>query len=162
MTESLVRDLATVSGRASLSVQERADLRVKITELEHRLKEEIQLDLPVTHHFSKDVYSRELFIPKGTMLIGAIHKFQNFNIISRGDVSFFSVDGAFRAQAPHSFVASPGVKRVIYAHDDTVWTTIHGTGEIDLKKIEEIFIATDYSQVDGITAEELRFIKGAL
>lgn len=101
----------------------------------------------VTHYFAKSVYGREMLLKKGDMCVGKIHRFENFNIISKGEVSIFSIDGVVRVKAPYSFVASPSAKRVIYAHEDTVWTTVHGTDETDLKKIEEAFIAKDYESL---------------
>ena len=145
--------------QGALTVHEAAKLRGTIFAIEDFVGKQPQVEFPITHHFSKNIYAREMFIPKGSLLVGKIHKFQNMNIISQGHVSFFSVDGAVHVKAPHSFVASPGVKRVIYAHEDSVWTTIHGTDETDLKRIEAIFIAKSYDEVETITEDELKIIK---
>lgn len=112
-----------------------------------------EIQPPVTHHFSKGVYAREIFIPKGSFIVGKIHKFENLNILSRGDISILSIDGVIRAKAPYTVVSSPGVKRVAYAHEDCVWTTIHGTEEKDVEKIEEIFIAKSYEDVPELEIE---------
>jgi len=124
-----------------------ADLQGKIQTLEDFLLTLPQTEIPLKHTFSDGVYAREITIPKGALIVGKIHKKRNMNIISRGKVSFFSTDGAIHCEGPHTFVASPGVKRVIYAHEETVWTTIHGTEETDLDKIEEIFIAKTYAEL---------------
>lgn len=113
-----------------------------------------KIEIPVEHHFSKDVYAREIKIPKGSFVIGKIHKFQNLNILSKGEISILSIDGVQRVKAPFTVVSSPGVKRVAYAHEDTVWTTIHGTAERDVEKIEEIFIAKTYEDVPLIVGGE--------
>jgi uncharacterized protein (UPF0548 family) len=83
-------------------------------------------------------------------------------VISQGEVSVLSIDGVMRVKAPFTFVASPGVKRVVYAHEDTVWTTIHGTDETDLEKIEEEFIAKSYDEVVEIesSTNQVKEIKG--
>lgn len=99
------------------------------------------VECPVTHHFSQGVYARELFIPKGTVLTGKIHKYHQLNIMSKGDLSVLTDEGIKRVQAPFTIVSPPGTKRIAYAHEDTVWTTIHGTDETDLDKIEAHFIA---------------------
>lgn len=142
-----------------LALPEKAQLRAKIFSIEEAIAAQPQIDPPLTHHFSEGVYGREMFIPKGSLLVGKIHKFKNLNIISKGFVSFFSVDGALHVKAPHSFVASPGVKRVIYAHEDSIWTTIHGTFETDLGNIEDEVIAKSYGDVESITPEELEMIE---
>ena len=38
-------------------------------------------------------------------------------------------------------LSPPGTKRIAFAHTDCTWTTIHGTHETDLEKIENHFIA---------------------
>lgn len=113
----------------------------------------IEVDLPVTHHFSLDVYAREMFIPKGTVLTGKIHKFENLNIMSKGELSILMEDGSVkRVKAPFTVVSPPGTRRVAYAHEDTIWTTIHGTPLTDLEEIESKFVA----QNDG---EFLAFVE---
>lgn len=96
---------------------------------------------PVKHYFSHGVYAREIFIPKGTVLIGKIHKYTQLNIMSKGELSVLTEEGIKRVKAPFTIVSPPGTKRIAYAHEDTIWTTVHGTDEIDLEKIEAHFIA---------------------
>jgi hypothetical protein len=109
-----------------------------------------QVEIPVEHYFSEGVYAREMRVQKGTLLMGKIHKFKNMNILSSGEVSVLSIDGVKRVKAPFTFVASPGSKRLFFAHEDTVWTTIHGTDETDLDKIENHFIAKSYDEIEAI------------
>lgn len=117
-------------------------MRQKVFSIEDRIREELTpVECPVTHHFSKGIYAREMFIPKGTVLTGKIHKHQNLNIMSQGELSVLTEDGIKRVKAPFTVVSPPGTKRVAYAHEDTVWTTIHPTDETDVDKIEAEFIA---------------------
>lgn len=116
-------------------------MRDKVHIVEAEMLKHEQLELPVKHHFSQGVYARELFIPKGTLLTGKIHKFAQLNIMSQGEMSVLTEDGVKRVKAPFTIVSPPGTKRIAYAHEDTVWTTIHGTDETDLDKIEQTFIA---------------------
>ena len=104
---------------------------------------------PIVNHFSKDVYAREMRLAKGTLIIGEIHKFENLNILSQGTVAVISQDGVKVIEAPYTFVGTPGAKRVIYAHENAVWTTVHGTSLRDLSAIEEHFIAKEYLQIEG-------------
>lgn len=122
------------------------EVRKLISELEEKLKNAPQMDLPVKHYFSKGVYGRELIIPKGTLIIGKIHKYQVMNC-AVGDVSVLSIDGVEHIQGMKTFVSSPGAKRVIYAHETTVWTNYIGTEETDPEKIETEFIAKSYDEI---------------
>lgn len=99
------------------------------------------IDLRVEHHFSFGVYSRTVYIPKGVILTGHIHKFENLNILSKG-IMKVSIDDKFEiVEAPFIVVSQPNTKRIAEALSDCVWTTIHGTHEKDLSIIEQTFIA---------------------
>lgn len=116
-------------------------MRTKIELAEEAMRQFPQLDLPVKHHFADGVYARELFIPRDTILTGKIHKYSQLNILSLGEISVLTDEGVKRVRAPFALVSPPGTKRIAYAHEDCVWTTVHGTHEKDLEKIEEHFIA---------------------
>ncbi|MEN9867514.1 MAG: hypothetical protein RL748_3104 [Pseudomonadota bacterium] len=96
-------------------------------------------ELSVFHHFSKGIYARELHIPKGTVLLGKIHKHPNLNIISKGDISVLTDSGIQRLGLGTHLVSG-------YAHEATIWTTIHGTDETDPALIEAQFIAQNEAE----------------
>lgn len=105
------------------------------------MKQQPQVELRVEHHFSFGVYARTLYIPKGIALTGQIHKFENLNILVKGEMSV-SIDGQMRIiKAPFTVVSPPGTKRIAWALEDCIWMTIHGTHERDLNIIEDYFIA---------------------
>jgi hypothetical protein len=115
--------------------------RAAVMRLEAEMLKTPQIELEVVHYFSKGVYARELHIPKGITLTGKIHKYENLNILSKGELSVL-VDGEIvRISAPFTVVSPPGTKRVAYAHEDCIWTTIHGTEKRDVDMIEVEFIA---------------------
>jgi hypothetical protein len=98
------------------------------------------------HHFADGLYAREIFIPKGTLLTGKIHLFEHLNVISKGDISVMTEDGIKRITAPAMIVSKPGIKRVGFAHEDTVWTTIHACAEKDAGKAEAMLVVDTYEQ----------------
>jgi hypothetical protein len=124
--------------------------RAKIVALENELKKMPQVEIRTTHHFAKGLYAREIFIPKGVLLTGKIHRTEHLNIISQGDISVVTEFGTKRVQAPYIMVAKPGTKRVGYAHEDTVWITVHGTEETDLEKLEQELIAPDFEALGDV------------
>lgn len=124
------------------------EIRAFIAEIEENAnKSPAKIEIPPKHHFSKDVYAREINIPKDSIVVGKIHKHQNLNILSKGEMLLVSIDGVQHVKAPFTVVSSPGVKRLALALADCTWTTIHGTSETDVDKIENEFIAKTYDEV---------------
>ena len=121
-------------------------IRERLEMLERSIGAGEQTEIPTRHYFGPGIYAREIFIPRGTVLTGKIHKFQHLNIVSKGDISVLTENGVQRVKAPFTMVSPPGTKRAGYAHEDTVWTTIHGTDETDLDNLEAHFIAKDHAE----------------
>jgi len=121
-------------------------------------------DCTLKHYFTpKDAtygcstYAREMFIPKGTLIIGKIHRHQHLNFISQGKVTVFTEFGRKHLTAPCTFVSEVGLKRAVLAEEDTLWTTVHLTAfdsEADLAKIEDEVIAPTYADL-GLLVEPI-------
>lgn len=125
----------------AICVLAQAAMREKVNQAEAVMKTLPQVEMPVTHHFAEGVYGRELFIPKDTVLTGKIHKYSQLNVLVLGDISVLTESGVKRVRPPFILVSPAGTKRIAYAHEDTIWLTIHGTMETDIAKIESHFIA---------------------
>lgn len=123
-----------------MQLQTNNNLRLKVFEAEAIMKEMPQVELEVVHHFSKGVYARELHIPAGVTLTGEIHKFKNLNILSKGRMKVLTEDGIIEVEAPFTVVSPAGTKRIAHTLTDCIWTTIHGTDEVDVDNIEKTFI----------------------
>lgn len=95
-------------------------------------------DFNTKHHFSPGIYMRELSIPKGTVLTGKIHKTAHLNILSQGKLTVWTEDGMKTLSASTVILSQPGIKRVGFAHEDSVWITVHhnSDGEMDVEKLE--------------------------
>lgn len=122
-------------------VYEFRSMREKVHAAEAVMRELPQLKLTPKHHFAKGTYGRELFIPKDACVTGKIHKYSQLNVLMSGDLSVLTEEGVIRVTPPFAIVSPPGTKRIVYAHEDSIWLTVHGTNETDLEKIEETFIA---------------------
>jgi hypothetical protein len=119
-------------------------------------------DCILTHHFSPidekygcGTYAREMFIPKDTLIIGKIHRHQHLNFIMKGKVSVATEFGKKYFEAPCIFVSEVGLKRAVYAEEDTIWVTVHMTehsGEENLSKIEEEVISPSYEEMNLIAS----------
>jgi hypothetical protein len=132
----------------------------ELMRLEAAMKEMPQLEIPVRHWFAPGMYAREVTIPAGACVTGKIHKYPHLNIISAGDISVLTEEGVKRIQAPFTLLSPAGVKRVGFAHTDTVWTTIHASIETDLAKLEEHFIAPSLEAYLEFQQQQLAFKEG--
>lgn len=102
-------------------------------------------EMPLKHSFAEGVYVREIFIPKGHILTGKIHKHSHPNFLMSGEVIVVTEErGREHLKAPLSMISAPGTKRAVIALEDTVWITVHVTNETDLEKIEDYVIAKTY------------------
>ena len=131
------------------------DYRAAVTAAESMMLEDKQVEIPVRHYFSKGVYAREITIPKGTYLTGAIHKYPQINIMSKGRLSVATEDGPVTIEAPYTVCSPAGVKRIAYAHEETVWTTIIATDETDPEKIEQMFTVKTFAEYDGFVLSNI-------
>lgn len=115
-------------------------------------------ECPVTHRFTKGCYLREIFMPKGTLIIGKIHATEHFNILLSGEVTVLTAEGVERIKAPHTFVSLAGVQKVVAIHEDCVWQTVHVTDSTDLEEIEKEVIVESYDDltVDGLLDKYIR------
>ena len=82
---------------------------------------DILFDPPVTHRFVNGVYAREIFLPKGSITAGRIHKTDHVSVISMGAVEVITdylhtgeVDCSVHI-APATFTSPAGTKRMVHA-----------------------------------------------
>ncbi len=88
------------------------------------------------HTFAGGIYSRQILIPKGAWITGKIHRTAHLNIMASGDITVWTDDGMKRLQGYNVIPGTPGTKRVGYAHEDTIWVTLHATHETNLDLLE--------------------------
>lgn len=120
-------------------------------------KKELGLGCRYKHTFADGCYIREMFIPKGLIIISEIHKTKHPFFILSGDVTVRSSNGDLdRYKAPFSGITMPYTKRALYTNEDTVWTTIHVTNETDIEKIGEEILAKSFDE--QIESEETKEI----
>lgn len=100
-----------------------------------------RVELRVEHQFSYGVYARTLYIPKGVMLSGQIHKYENYNILLKGKLKVSIGEQMETIAAPFTVVSPANTKRIAIALEDCVWVTILGTHERNVEIIEKAFIA---------------------
>lgn len=89
----------------------------------------------VEHLFADGQYARKYAMPAGQLAVTKIHKKKHF-IMVLGDCTIWTEGAQKRLTGFHFFITHPGTKRVIIAHADTLFITVHSTELTDLDSIE--------------------------
>lgn len=120
------------SNTLSMQVQAFDELELEL------IRNHERVNFEYVHRFTPGLYSREMFIPKGTVLGGAMHKTQHMFVISKGDISTWCPDGKIvRMKAPFTGITEVGTRRLGFAHADTIMISFHATDKTDPDKIAE-------------------------
>ena len=105
--------------------------------------------LPLTHVFSDGVYAREIFMPKGMLIIGHVHNTTHLNIVSTGEALVYMNGEMHKVTAPYTFESKADTRKVLFILEDMFWTTIHKTEETDIDVLENTLI--DKSASENLT-----------
>lgn len=81
--------------------------------------------LDLEHLFAPGIYIRQIFMPAGEFITGAIHNFEHFNTVLTGRASVIMKGIVHEIVAPNCFISEAGVRKVLWIHEDMVWQTIH-------------------------------------
>ena len=108
------------------------------------------------HTFADGVYVREMFISKGETVIGAIHKHLHIWILLSGCIRVATEDSVEEYKAPCTVLSEPGIKRVIYAMEDSTFTNVHKnpSNTQDLKQLEKEIVALNYKKYEEYINEK--------
>jgi hypothetical protein len=132
--------------KSSFPIEVKLDIRNKIIQAEEALNNAVSSgqvvdscsSFPLRHFFTQGVYARELTIPAGQVIVGKIHKHEHLNFISKGKVTVLTEEGGLEElTAPCTIISPAGVKRLLYTHEETVWTVVHQTDKTNLDEIED-------------------------
>jgi hypothetical protein len=131
----------------------------QVKRLEQGIIDELeQVDLHVEHIFTPGKYIRALHIPAGCVLTGKIHATEHICKVLMGRILVRTVgeEGVKELVAGDEFVSQPGIKRVGFAIEDTVFVNEHTNEDntTDLALLESRLIipeAIGYEKTEDIT-----------
>lgn len=103
---------------------------------------------PLFHSFADGMYTREIHVNGGDLMVGKIHKNEYFVKMLTGKGWVVSEFGAKELVAPCSFTAKAGVKHIGFFLKDTVWTDTHKTDAITVEAAEKEIFAESYEDLD--------------
>lgn len=101
------------------------------------------VEMPIQHFFGHKTYVREMFSPKGSVIVGKTHRHDHICIVLQGRALVYSEHGSNEVQAPCTFVAPAGSKRIFIVLEDLIFQNVHYTESTDLDVIERELIVPD-------------------
>ncbi len=112
--------------------------------------EQTAKELPLEHFICNKTYTRQITLPKDMLLTGKVHNFDHVSILSKGDVSVMTPDGVNRIKAPATWISKAGTKRLIYVHEETIWSTIHHSEHTTVEDLQnELVHESDLSWIQS-------------
>jgi hypothetical protein len=102
-------------------------------------------DFPVTHHIKDGLYTREVFMPKGSLVVSYIHMTNHPSFFMSGEMSIVMDTGEVkRLKAPMVVQTEIGTQRVAYMHEDCVWTCVYKTSKKTIEEAEKEVYTENY------------------
>jgi hypothetical protein len=146
------------------------EYRQKITEVENKIAAASGAMFgnfcPLKHSFAEGLYIREIFMPKGTLLVSRLHKNSYPSFILKGEVSMLTEEGMSHVKAPCYIISPAGTKRVLYMIEDTTWVTVDANpdNDVNVEKLERGLICESYAEFDKLPLSDMTknlFLTGA-
>ena len=102
------------------------------------------------HTFADGVYVRQMTIAKDEIVIGAIHKHLHVWVLLSGHITVLTEDNIEEYKAPHTVLSTPGVKRIIYGNEESIFTNIHKnpSNTKDVRELEKQIVALNYEEYE--------------
>ena len=125
--------------------------REKAERLERAMLALPQAECPVRHYFAPGLYAREMTIPKGVTVTGAVHKTEHLIIVSMGRLRISTKGGWRDVAAGETLTCQPGMKNAVYALEDSRWTNfLPNPGNCtNTDRLTELFTESKASELLG-------------
>jgi len=148
MSEPL-HEVRSDGGSAANAEHPGSTTRQKVERLEASMRVLEQAHCPVRHYVAPGLYAREITIPRGVVLTGAVHRTENLAVLSKGRLDLVVDGGTVTIEAPCTLTVKPGAKNAALALEDAVWTNFFPTTETDPEKLVELLTFSKASELLG-------------
>lgn len=101
--------------------------------------------------FAPGMCAREMCIPAGVSVEGAVHRMDNIAELSKGRLMVVTDGDAIEIEAPCKVIVSAGAKNAVTALEDSVWTNFlpNPTNETDHDKLVEMYTESKACELIG-------------
>jgi hypothetical protein len=126
--------------------------------VENIIANQPQIECPVTHRFTPNMYIREVFVPAGTILTSEIHKKEHPHVLSLGKITMWDGEGGeITVSAPYCGITKENARRVVLVHEDCIFTTFHVTEATNVEDAEnDIFVKYENVLLDEEVKSKLK------
>ena len=151
MTDCQTGEIAAACQTPGQAVSPAASMREKVDRLERANCELPQVDCPIRHYFAPGLYAREITIPAGTTVTGAVHRTENLVVVSMGRMLIVTEDGKREVRAGDTIVCPAGMKNAVVALEDSRWTNFLANPDniTDLDQLVEVFTESKACELLG-------------
>lgn len=117
--------------------------------------EEMEEQFPLKHHIKDGLYTREIFMPKGSLVVSFIHLQNHPSFFMSGEMSIVDDTGEVnRIKAPMVVQTEIGTQRVAYMHEDCVWTCVYRTDKETVEEAEKDVYTMDYRELPSYVIDK--------
>jgi len=111
---------------------------------------------PLKHSFADQIYVRQMNMKKDTLVVGAIHNHLHVWFLLTGSLTIVTETSSEDFIAPCYVISKPGAKRVIYAHEDSIFVNIHKNPDNikDIDELEAIIVSKNYKEYEEYTNQK--------
>ena len=103
---------------------------------------------PLKHSFADGIYIRQMGMDKDSVVVGAIHNHLHAWFLLTGKITIITESSQEEFIAPCYVVSTPGVKRVIYAEEESLFVNIHKnpSNTQNLDELEAQIVSKNYEE----------------
>ena len=110
--------------------------------------EEMKELFPLKQHIEGGLYTREIFMPKGSFVVSMIHKQDHPSFLLKGKLSYINDQGQVEhIQGPTKIFTKQGTQRVLYIHEDCEWCCVYKTDALTFEEAEADVYTNDYKEL---------------
>ena len=103
---------------------------------------------PIKQHIDGGLYTREIFMPKGSLIVSMIHKQNHPSFLLKGKLSFLNDDGIVQTiEGPYKIFTKIGTQRVLYIHEDSTWCCVYKTNAKTYEEAEADVYTNNYKDL---------------
>jgi hypothetical protein len=107
-------------------------------------------EFPLKHTFADGIYIRQMEMRKDSVVVGAIHNHLHVWFLLTGYITVATESSTEDYISPCYVVSTPGVKRVIYANEKSIFVNVHKnpSNTQNLDKLEAEIVSKNYKEYE--------------